>query len=186
MVGFEHVKQCISALEHQRFNHQHEDLYSTTPESQKPLRDDSRIKEYEKAARSREPQRIAGAQARKASGTSAGNVFFYMYFFFLLIFFPDNYTINELMRASIWCISTSDRRTAIQSLYIGVRDRAMLLVSTCTAFRGDNIRSLLWSDLFAREIPVPELGLDKSIMVCSSLQELAGPSNINTGPCLFI
>lgn len=58
------------------------------------------------------------------------------------------------------------------SLYIGICDHAMLLLSTCTAFRGDNIRSLLWSDLFSREVPVPEMHLDAVITV-RSLTSLA-------------
>ncbi len=72
VVGYEHVKQCISALEYYRFNHQHKPRYKTEPESQRPLRDDSRIKLYETQARAREPERIASSQSRKAAGTSAG------------------------------------------------------------------------------------------------------------------
>ncbi|PBK65749.1 hypothetical protein ARMSODRAFT_978191 [Armillaria solidipes] len=55
----------------------------------------------------------------------------------------DNYTVEELTQAAL----------------------AMLLLSTCTAFRGDNIRSLLWSDLFPRNVPMPDIGLDKFIII---------------------
>ncbi len=58
------------------------------------------------------------------------------------------------------------------SLYIGVRDRAMLLLGACTCFRGDNTRSLLWSDLFSRDVPVPEIGLDANLTVSKRLVDL--------------
>ena len=71
-VGSSHVSQCINALEHYRFNRQHQPNYMADPESRRPLRDDSRIKAYEKAAAADKPRRIAEAHARKAAGTTAG------------------------------------------------------------------------------------------------------------------
>lgn len=69
----------------------------------------------------------------------------------------DNYTVPELLCASIWCL---DAHSTPVKMYVGARDRAMLLLSTCTAFHGDNIRSLLLSDLFARDIPMVDKGLE--------------------------
>ena len=66
----------------------------------------------------------------------------------------DTYTVDELKQASMWCLK--DRKTAA-SLLLGVRDRCMLLLSTSTAFRGDSSRSLLFSDLSMRDVPMPEL-----------------------------
>lgn len=54
----------------------------------------------------------------------------------------------------MWCLK--DRKT-ITSLMLGARDRCMLLLSTSTAFRGDSTRSLLFSDLSIRDVPMPEL-----------------------------
>lgn len=71
--------------------------------------------------------------------------------------------MEELTRAALWCIDHTHGTP--RQFFIGVRDRAMLLLSTCTAFRGDNVRSLLWSDLFPRDVPMPDIGLDKFIMV---------------------
>ena len=62
---------------------------------------------------------------------------------------------------SIWCLH--DFSSDLQ-VHNGIRARTMLL-STATAFRGDNIRTLLFSDLFGHQVPVPELGEDKSLFV---------------------
>lgn len=44
------------------------------------------------------------------------------------------------------------------SLWCALRDRAMLLLSAATAFRGDSARMLLWSDLFKTEVPMVDRG----------------------------
>lgn len=41
----------------------------------------------------------------------------------------------------------------------------MLLLQSCTAFRGESARMLLWSDLFVTEVPIPELGPNVKIPV---------------------
>lgn len=71
-VGFEHIKQCISALEYYRFHHKHEPEYIADPKSQTPLREDTRIKTFEKVAKADRPNAIADSHSRKAAGTSAG------------------------------------------------------------------------------------------------------------------
>lgn len=47
----------------------------------------------------------------------------------------------------------------------GARDRAMLLLSTQTAFRGDNLRGILLSDLGNRDVPIVDLGPGRNIWV---------------------
>jgi len=46
-----------------------------------------------------------------------------------------------------------------------VRDRAMLLLSAATAFRGDSARRLLWSDMFVASVPMDDLGLGTVVPV---------------------
>ena len=43
----------------------------------------------------------------------------------------------------------------------------MVLMSTSTTFHGDNIQVLLWSDLFSKAIPMPEIELKATVMVRS-------------------
>lgn len=50
-------------------------------------------------------------------------------------------------------------------VHIAARDRAMLLISTSTAYRGDNTRGLLISDLAVRDIPMVDIGSDVKVMV---------------------
>ncbi|KAL1664572.1 hypothetical protein GGF50DRAFT_114985 [Schizophyllum commune] len=136
-VGIESIKQCISALERHRSTHQHEFVYSQCEESQRPLRTDARIKQFEISKKASEPERIMSGEKSKAAGTSS-----------------DTYTVPELKQSSMWCLK--DRKT-VASLLLGVRDRCMLLLSTNAAFRGDTTRSVLFSDLSMRDVPMPEL-----------------------------
>lgn len=72
-VGEQSIKQCISALEHHRFNHQHQEIYQNCPASHLPLRGDNRITTFEKNARASEPERLAESQElRVAGGPTAG------------------------------------------------------------------------------------------------------------------
>ena len=66
----------------------------------------------------------------------------------------DTYTVEELKRSSMWCLKG---RQNTKALLLGLRDRCMLLLSTSTAFRGDSTRSLLFSDVSMRDVPMPEL-----------------------------
>ncbi|PBK96566.1 hypothetical protein ARMGADRAFT_1027591 [Armillaria gallica] len=147
-VGHSSIAQAVSALENYRFNHQHEPEYKANPEAQVPLHNDSYIGVFEKNSCAKQPERIAEAQVLKAKGASS-----------------DNYTVDELIWAALWCIDHTHGTG--QQFFIGVQDRAMLLLSTCTAFHGDNVCSLLWSDLFPCDIPMPDMGLDKFIIVRS-------------------
>ena len=89
---------------------------------------------------------------------------------FYLLSTADTYTKDELIQCSMWYLTSCG--PTLRQLYLATRNRAMLLLSTCTAFRGDNIRSLLWSDLFLRNVPMPALGLDRtttvSLLLCNT------------------
>lgn len=50
--------------------------------------------------------------------------------------------------------------------HTGLRDRAMLLLSTTIAFRGNSTRLLLFSDLFFRNIPMGNIGEGVALQVC--------------------
>ncbi|KAL1746150.1 hypothetical protein HDZ31DRAFT_62412 [Schizophyllum fasciatum] len=150
-VGIESIKQCISALEHYRFHHQHERDYAQCAEAQKSLRMDARIKQFEISKKASEPERIMTGQKSKATGTAS-----------------DTYTVEELKRSSMWCLKG---RKTIKTLVLGARDRCMLLLSTATAFRGDSTRSLLFSDVSMRDVPMPELS-DYSSQTTAILEAL--------------
>ena len=66
------IKQRVSALEYARFHRQHEALYVAQPDAQRPLRDDLRIKTFEKAAQATEPERASQVQIMKADGLKSG------------------------------------------------------------------------------------------------------------------
>jgi hypothetical protein len=65
----------------------------------------------------------------------------------------DSYTEEELRRCSLWALTDF---SGAQSIFVGLRDRAMLLFSSTTAFRGENSRMLQWSDLFRMAVPLEQ------------------------------
>ncbi|KAK7028398.1 hypothetical protein R3P38DRAFT_923774 [Favolaschia claudopus] len=140
-LGVSGVKLAISALENWRLNNQHK--YPDIPEAQRGLRTDIRIKQFESAASHKEPQRVQMAHALKAKGTNA-----------------DTFTSDDLRRCSMWCITDFK---GPQNIYIGLRDRAMLLTSCGVAFRGDNTRHLLISDLFTTDVVMNAKGLGETV-----------------------
>ncbi|KAK6974833.1 hypothetical protein R3P38DRAFT_3479541 [Favolaschia claudopus] len=140
-LGVSGVKLAISALENWRLNNQHK--YPDVPEAQRGLRTDIRIKQFESAASHKEPQRVQMAHALKAKGTNA-----------------DTFTSDDLKRCSMWCITDFK---GPQNIYIGLRDRAMLLTSCGVAFRGDNTRHLLISDLFTTDVIMNAKGLGETV-----------------------
>ncbi|CAK5262885.1 unnamed protein product [Mycena citricolor] len=125
-VGKSHVSQVINALEQYRFNTAH--LYKSCPEAQLGLRQDSRIRQFESASKHNEPKRAEKAQIIKAAGGMS-----------------DTYTSEEVIRCSRWALINF---TTPSKICNAIRDRSMLLLGTCTAFRGDSTRQLQWSDLF--------------------------------------
>lgn len=160
-LGSESVKQMISALEHQRRTHQHEKIYRDCADSHIPLRNDERITTFEKASKVTESQLIADSERNKAMGTSNGEYHGFSSAFSLasLYFFPiDTYTDEELIRAAMWFMRSTGN-TKLQ-IHTGVRDRAMLLVSTTTAYRGDNTRRIMWSDLKTKDVLLMDIGPD--------------------------
>ena len=55
--------------------------------------------------------------------------------------------------------------STINKFWLAMRDRAMLLLATQTAFRGDNTRHLLFSDLYMVLAPNVHAGPDKFVEV---------------------
>ncbi len=88
----------------------------------------------------------------------------------ILIDNADNYTMDELLRASKWFIS---EKNTPRQVYLGCRDRAMLILACCTAFRGDSVHPILMSDLFTKQVPLPALGSSASLLVSMALFTLA-------------
>jgi hypothetical protein len=54
----------------------------------------------------------------------------------------------------------SNAHTGKGKIALAARDRAMLLLSTSTAMRGDNTRPILLSDLYSKDVPLVDVGLD--------------------------
>ncbi|KAJ7676820.1 hypothetical protein DFH06DRAFT_1428669 [Mycena polygramma] len=111
-VGRSQISGVISALESYRLNSQH--LYPDCPEAQIPLRNDVRIRQFESASKHDEPKRAEKAQTTKAAGSSL-----------------DTYTIDELRKCASWCLTNF---SGPKHVYLGLRDRTMLLLGAATAF----------------------------------------------------
>ena len=62
----------------------------------------------------------------------------------------DTYTKDELERCSLFCLTDF---SGPKEVFVGLRDRAMLLLSTTTAFRGASCRAVELSDLFPSSLP---------------------------------
>jgi hypothetical protein len=73
----------------------------------------------------------------------------------MLMSCPDTYTEEELTACSLYCLKPSS--TGPQTVFIFLHDRACLLLSSQTAFRGDSAWSLLWSDLFLAKLPMNDI-----------------------------
>ncbi|KAJ7923736.1 hypothetical protein B0H13DRAFT_2400447 [Mycena leptocephala] len=135
------VKQVISALEDWHHHHQHE--YPDVPAAQIGLHHDLRIKTFETAAVHKEPQRVKMAHTLKAKGTNA-----------------YTFTAADLIKCAGWCLT--DFKSPF-NIYMGLRDRTMLLTSCSVAFRGDNTRSLLLSDLFMMDVMMNTKSLGETV-----------------------
>lgn len=68
---------------------------------------------------------------------------------------------------SIWTLRAFG--PARSHVHTGLRDRAMLLLSTTVAFRGNSSRLLLFSDLFFRSIAMGNIGEGVKLQVCLNL-----------------
>lgn len=62
----------------------------------------------------------------------------------------------------MWCLQD---HSGPHQTFIGIRDRAMLLLSSAIAFRGDSSRALVWSDLFLSDVPMNDISLGTRIKV---------------------
>ncbi|KAJ7025973.1 hypothetical protein C8F04DRAFT_1191008 [Mycena alexandri] len=152
--GHEHAKQVVSALEQYRSNYAHE--YRHIPEAQVTLRSDSRIRSMEASFKANEPERIKKAHALKAVGTRA-----------------DTYTDTQL--SSLATSGLESKGPTV--IWRTMRDRAMLLTSSSTAFRGDSSRSLLWSDMYCYDVPMNAKGRGEKVR---ALTLIADSSKVNT------
>ncbi|KAJ7036873.1 hypothetical protein C8F04DRAFT_1335282 [Mycena alexandri] len=152
--GHEHAKQVVSALEQYRSNYAHN--YRHIPEAQVNLRSDSRIRSMEASFKANEPERIKKAHALKAVGTRA-----------------DTYTDTQL--SSLATSGLESKGPTV--IWRTMRDRAMLLTSSSTAFRGDSSRSLLWSDMFCCDVPMNAKGRGEKVR---ALTLIADSSKVNT------
>jgi hypothetical protein len=94
---------------------------------------------------------------------------------------PDTYTPEELMRCSRWCLAGV---SGLRGIHLGARDRAMLLFSTSTAFRGESARILQWSDLFVSEIPMNDVS--PGFRVPASIWPMLRPSSESSSLVLMV
>lgn len=150
-VGKSVIQQAISALEDWRMSHHH--LYLGVPEAQVRLRDDNRIRQIESAAKHDEPKRAESSQVLKASGTTS-----------------DAYTTEELAKCSAWCLT---KFSGTRQVFVGLRDRAMLLFGASTALRGEGTRMLQLSDLFLSEVCIDDIQLGYTVPVLVALADNA-------------
>ncbi|GBE84823.1 hypothetical protein SCP_0700030 [Sparassis crispa] len=134
-MGKSHISQVINALESWHRNNAY--LYKDDPDAQMSLRTDICIHTAESSAKHQEPKCIEKTQALKAAGSSG-----------------DTYTPDELKRCLIWCLMDV---SGVKSIWIGLRDRAMLLLSSTMAFRGESSHILEWLDLFLSSIPMDDV-----------------------------
>lgn len=123
----------------------HHHLYLGVPEAQVWLRDDNRIRQIKSAAKHDEPKRAESSQVLKASGTTS-----------------DAYTMEELTKCSGWCLS---KFSGTCQVFIGLRDRTMLLFGASRALRGEGTRMLQLSDLFLSKVCIDDIQLGYTVPV---------------------
>ncbi|KAF9063616.1 hypothetical protein BDP27DRAFT_1367866 [Rhodocollybia butyracea] len=137
-VGAESVSQTISALENHRVNHQHEKVYRDCLESQKPLRSDRRVTTFEKFAHRNEHLWASNGEKMKTQGPVSAS-----------------YTPAQLKQLSVSALQPA-RKTRISTAK-SLRDRAIILLCSTMAFRGDSVRGLEISDLGVEDLPMPAI-----------------------------
>jgi hypothetical protein len=95
---------------------------------------------------------MESTQVLKASGSSSGvsHPTLVNHPIFLPLTQTDTYTKEELERCSLFCLTDF---SGPKEVFVGLRDRAMLLLSTTTAFRGASCRAVELSDLFPSSLP---------------------------------
>jgi hypothetical protein len=151
-LGKSHMAQVVNALENHQLNHEHE--HPQDHETRTSLWKDACIHAFESASKHNEPSGIERSQAIKAAGTTSGGFTARGRHAALLTgCVSDTYTSEELLRCSLWALTEFSGR---QQVFIGLRDRTMLLLSAVTAFRGESCRMLQWSDLFQTMAPLDQ------------------------------
>jgi hypothetical protein len=88
------------------------------------------------------------SQKLKASGTAA-----------------DDITEKELISISI-DLFTHSSSSAPTQVAKDFRDRSIILTSIFYAYRGDNLRSVQWSDLYVQELGIPGAEGEKLKLLC--------------------
>jgi hypothetical protein len=76
------------------------------------------------------------------------------------------------MRCSMWCLTEF---SGMRQVFVGLRDRAMLLFGASTALRGEGTRMLQMSDLFLSELSMDDVRLGYTVPVsirCSLVADL--------------
>ncbi|KAG1817805.1 hypothetical protein DFJ58DRAFT_888716 [Suillus subalutaceus] len=100
-----------------------------------------------------EAQRAESSQVLKASGTTS-----------------DAYTTEELTKCSAWCLA---KFSGTRQVFVGLRDRAMLLFGASTALRGEGTRMLQLSDLFLSKVCIDDIQLGYTVPVLVALADNA-------------
>jgi hypothetical protein len=67
---------------------------------------------------------------------------------------PDAYTTDELPKCSAWCLT---KFSGTHQMFVGLRDRAMLLFGASTALRGESTRMLQLSDHVLSEVFIDDI-----------------------------
>ncbi|KAE8180059.1 hypothetical protein CF336_g9426 [Tilletia laevis] len=153
-LGHSAIKQRINALEWFRKANEddwrdHEDYQAT----QVKLRDHATISQQEGTSRRDKRNRASSGQEQKAMGSSSATL-----------------KKEELVKMSIWALKMGRTPAKIGTM---IRDRATLLASVASAFRGDSLRQLEWSDLFLHYATVPGRGEDDTFKVSRCRQRNA-------------
>lgn len=88
-------------------------------------------------------------------------------FHFLPFFFTSNhkdtYKKEDMIRMSNWALKAFG--PSLSQVYLGLHDRALILLPANIAFHGDSTRHLLWSDIFTQLLPMEIIGSGVEIQV---------------------
>lgn len=173
-VGVQSILQAVSALEQRRFDDEHSWSRTQHPEAHVSLRNDKRIRTLEAGARQREAQRVDKAQKLKAAGSTAGmHAVICGARAHLLL---DTYTQLQLRDVALHGLRSP---TTTAKLEIETRDRAMLLLSTQMATRGEIVRSFLLSDMFLTLVDNPAAGDGKVLPVSARASQPRNLCSVN-------
>ncbi|PPQ83383.1 hypothetical protein CVT24_006465, partial [Panaeolus cyanescens] len=144
-LGRSSIQQAINALEWHRKTHQREPQYMNDPASSIPLRMCGDIRDIELGSKSREPERQAKSQDMKIKGVTS-----------------RTFETKTLVEMANDYLSKPKGKSKV-NIYCALRDRAMLLLSTSMAFRGNNTRKILLSDIQTEDIPMMDIDNDCEI-----------------------